>query len=187
MLCKKYENTVVLYIYDELDAKDRQEFEMHLQQCETCRAALQDMQQTANLMQELSKEETDQAIVRGISEQAKHASESDIIQTIRSKWQDLTIPFKWTWSVAAAAASILLLLSIWNPFADNGYDPALNNLAWNSGIDQRLDRIESRVLELYAEEGDEIVPVSDTDIESRIDLIEDNVHSLSQDIQPMAF
>lgn len=182
MFCKKYENNAVLYLYDELDPKAAKEFKAHVHHCPKCRRALNEMQHTVQLVSTLPKERADRSAIRHIMH---HVEKPFSITNKMAKWRTWFSGSRLPWALAAAAASVILVLSLWNPFSVPDPNQAYDLLAWNSGIDVELDHIELEITEMYP---DYDYSTEETQhIETRIDLIESSMKSLSQDIETMSF
>lgn len=186
MSCEKYKNTIVLYLYGELEGKEKNSFEAHLRNCPQCRQELVELQNTAEMVDELPAEQVDRSIVEKVLQKSrKKLSWLNLalkkIQTSLNSSTDYRLP----WALAAAAASVILVLSFWNPFTVHRSDETYDLIAWNSGIEQELDHIQWEITEMYSEY--EFDGNTHRNIETRIDLIESNMRSLSQDIETMTF
>ncbi|MDZ7721844.1 MAG: zf-HC2 domain-containing protein [candidate division KSB1 bacterium] len=184
MLCEKYKDTAVLYLYNELDTETNRDFKTHLKRCAQCRKAVKELQSAAQLVDQLPEESVDADVIQNILQHNVRISWTrNVINKLKQWWTaatDLRLP----WAVAVAAATAFLIISLWTMTSTK---PELSRelLAWDAGIEDNLDHIELKISELYSDQDYAIY--SDQSIESKIDLIESNMRSLTQDLETMTF
>ena len=165
------------------DPETAAEFKAHLQHCAGCCEALKELQGTATLVDQLPEESVAAEVIQGVLKQSMPISwNRNAINKLKLWWTaatDLRLP----WAVAAAAASAIIIISLWTMTLKPDFSPEL--LAWDVGIEDDLDYIELQISEMYSEQDQALN--SGQNIQTRIDLIESNMRSLSRDLETMTF
>jgi hypothetical protein len=108
MNCKEFENASALYLYDELSAPERADFEAHMAACESCRARLEESQRLHRVLTGCPRPEPTPDLLARCRVALDEALDREELG-----WRSLLRG--WRWSLGAApptrAAAVLTLLA----------------------------------------------------------------------------
>ena len=200
MSCEKYSNWSVLYLYDELNAADREEFEAHRRICPQCQAEFAALQEAQTLVQHLSLEEIAPVAI----EQLIPVKKPGVLeQFLHPVWAKL----KWAFQsprrfvLVSAMVTILLLMLFYR------FSPELNRLKiaqtmnqetaleWDAGLKDSLIQLDQKIAQVNPEnlsfELDGLSETTDNDFtentDTRLQQLETEIQSLSNELTQLTF
>lgn len=103
MKCKKARQNIILYLYDELTDKEKNQLKAHLAECPECAKELEETRRALNLVNEAEPDE----LPEGSWDQCWEEIRSGISPKSKKSFLSLPIP-RW----AAAAASVLFVFAL---------------------------------------------------------------------------
>lgn len=185
MPCKEYLKNGWLYIFNELEAREKKVFDRHLQGCPDCQKELSAMRQMLQIYESLPDEEPSPAILEKILKPARNRKTS-----IRPWYPSIWDMLHSHWRPAVAGGLGILMAFMLGYFIfviEKDSLPKTSIDSWDDGLESRLSVISERVDELKFEihEGNPDRPLfpwlSTTDIKLR--QVSEDMDVLSRELE----
>jgi hypothetical protein len=154
MGCKEFDKFGILYLYNELNEKDRSMFQKHIKNCDSCKKNIKEMEKTLKLYEDIPDSYPSSAVVERIIVRVKK----------RRSWKMALIR-----PILVGAGCILLVFigsHLFHHIPEDIY-------AWQNGVEESLNSIDKEIYSL--KERDYISLVNN------IDGVEYNIENLSRD------
>ncbi len=116
MKCKHYENNIILLLYNELQEKDKKKLTKHLENCNHCRAFLEDNKEMFSTISEAVPDEFDPAWDEYWSDISRNVKRME-----KKSWSFFPIP------AGAVAFALSLLILIGGIFIGRFFMPSTNS------------------------------------------------------------
>ena len=204
MFCKKYANWGILYLYNELEAKEKQIFEAHFHKCSNCQEELKILQDSKEMYQLLPQEDISPVSLNEVLqiEPTRRFNIKHLLNRFTHFFQSITLPKKRL--VLAPIGIILLIVLMFNLgkfFHTSNTLEFLGDekyvLEWNSGLIDSLKIIDERLADFKIDAGliqETIITDEETDeslwdnfVNNKLSQIDEEIQLLSNELGALNF
>jgi hypothetical protein len=159
-LCEEFKAEVFLFVNDELSKKRKELFEHHLEICDSCTSALEEVRLTTAAYDALPLDDVAESVFINMLNNTLESSPDSV--PVRSNFSTKGISlvemfgfYRLTFGGAAVAAAIILIIISFLRVPDIEKRLPVEMLDWNGDkITSRIERIEDQILSLKSDEWD---------------------------------
>ncbi len=200
MFCEKYADWGILYLYDELEPEEREEFGTHLKTCQSCQGELTLLTEGKQFAQMLPLEEIapisyEEIVpsvkpVQAIFEKYIQPFGNPIRSIFQNKRRLMLVP-------VAVVFLLLMMFYLFNPGFKPSVAPYGEDMAfdWDVGLRESLDNLDQKIAQLKSENlvvkktsGDStLYSAGDNFPEEHLDQIAAGIQSLSSELSQFNF
>ncbi len=125
-LCQSIDTLSMAFLDDELAAEERRELELHLLDCTSCRHQVDGERADLEMVRKALVAPPASALLKARIARALDAEDAEAVRSVRRRWSQRFLPAA---AIAAAAAAILVFVSIAVPGARDGSPAAVGDVA----------------------------------------------------------
>jgi len=153
MFCKEFENTGLLYFYNELSTEESRQFDQHLQTCEACRQALEELHTAVISYRSVTQESTAPIDIAKILPQSssQFSTKQQIRNSLEVAFQYFRPP-EWQYAMVAVVALALFCFLVLQNDINNQESNVLWSketqsamLAWDFDLNDSLNILDEKV------------------------------------------
>lgn len=193
MFCEQFVNDGILYLYDELQQKEKQVFEKHAATCKACQAELEVLRNSRQLFKILPEEQIEPvsfAEILSSSGTGENLREKYILPVLNSVCSIIRVRPGLAFVPAVAIVMALLLIYILK--TPIPIDPQIT--MWDSGLQDSLNIIDEKIEQFKTEnvftESDSLdiyYSSTETFSDEKIQQIEADIELLSSELNSLTF